>query len=196
MLSIKTSKQSLSKGRALIIGSIVMLIVLAAQTAFAAPPTYITGLVYIDSNENGVWDAGEPGYGGMKDVREDDNGDWIEDYYGTPITFVSAGGDAVEDGYEIMSSGLIVPDPDDVYEDQELCTAQSLEAVEVDELDVATRPCEGTFGFIAFGVDGESWWDVEMTVPDGYRATTATKVTIGVLSGEDTTIDFGIAPAK
>ncbi|MEM9777499.1 MAG: hypothetical protein AAF902_23175 [Chloroflexota bacterium] len=108
---------------------------------------------------------------------------------------MTAGGDVVEDGYTLLSSGLFVPDPDDAYEDQEFCTAQSLEASDVDNLDVAIRPCEGTFGFITF-VDGESWWDVEMTVPDGYRATTATKMTVGVISGEGTTIDFGIAPAK
>lgn len=193
MLSVNSSKQRFSKGRALIVGSIVMLMVFAAQSAFAAQATYITGLVYIDSNENGVWDAGEPGYGGVQDVRENDEGDWVEEYFGTPISFVAAGGDPVEDGTSLLSAGTFIPDEDDDRE--EFCTSQSLEATDVDDLDVPVRPCEGTFGFITF-VDGESWWDIEMTVPAGYQATTPTKMTISVLSGEGGTIDFGIVPLK
>lgn len=185
---IKFSQENLKA--LLVIGSL-LLVLIGVSAASASEPGYITGLVFIDENEDGVWNAGEPGYGGEYTVREDDDENWIWAYYGTEITFTPAGGDPVEDGYMLETAGITEPDEDG----NDLCSAQSYE----DSLDndVPVRPCEGTFGFIVFSFDpdGNAYWDIALTVPEGYRATTPTTINgLGVSSASGSSIDFGIVP--
>lgn len=170
----------------IIILTSALLMLFATQTASAASTAYINGLVFIDENRNGTWDAGEPGYGGAYDVREVEAEVWEWAYYGTEVSFTYAGGDPA-DGDTLMTAGYA----DDDEDGNALCTAQDLD----EEGSVTYRPCEGTFGYIVFA-DGETWWDVAITVPDGYEATSDTTVTVGVTAGNGVSVDFGIAPIE
>lgn len=170
---------------------LVLVIMAVANTVSAADPAYITGLVYIDENQNGVWDAGESGYEGVYDVREVGTDRWEWANYGTEVSFTAAGGDPEDDGTTLLTAGLALPDEDG---EVEICTTQSYEE-SLDDGTVALRPCEGTFGFIVFA-DFESWWDVSLTVPAGYQSTTPTDVTVGIIDNESVVVDFGIVPVE
>ena len=59
---------------------------------------FIPGLVFIDDNQNGVWDVGEAGYGG--ELMYDDDNEMMR-YVGAVITFVSP----AYDDYEVETMG-------------------------------------------------------------------------------------------
>ena len=186
--SLNSSNRTNSRGfAALLVFAGVLLSLLMANSASAASTAYINGLVYIDENRNGVWDAGEAGYEGVFETREVEADVWERAYYGTAVNFVGAGGNPV-DGDNILSAGMQAADEDG----NDLCTSQDLEA-NVEDGAALQRPCAGTFGYIVFA-DGETWWDVSVTVPEGYEATSDTTVSTSVTAGNGIIVDFGIAP--
>lgn len=169
--------------------STTLFFLMNAGSAAAQSPRYINGLVFIDENRNGVWDAGESGYKG-EFSKQKENGVWISAYRGTDVTFSLTNAKEV---YTMQSAGYRAPNKDG----QGACTAQDLQSsIKEGEHDGSKvdpiRPCAGTFGYIIFN-DGKSTWDVNLTIPEGYEATTDTAVVYKV--GEDKQpIDFGIAP--
>ncbi|MEZ4519067.1 MAG: hypothetical protein R3C44_20370 [Chloroflexota bacterium] len=141
---------------------------------------FIPGLVFIDSNENGVWDVGEAGYGGTWEWVEDEE---VNRYVGATITFVSPAYDA----FAVESSPYR-----ELGEDETItCTQQDLVLADGEINPTPVRPCSGVFGLSHAGDDVT--WEVWLTVPDGYRLTSANPQTYVTGSGE-MPIDFGIVP--
>lgn len=66
----------------------ILLLSLGVGSAFAAVQytSHVTGLVFIDTNQNGVWDAGEEGYGGELQWVEDEG---VTRYVGTTVTVMT-----------------------------------------------------------------------------------------------------------
>ena len=152
---------------------LAMLMFVMVGSTFANP-SYINGLLFIDSNQNGVWDVGEEGYKGVYGSYEK-NGAWEWGYQGTQVLFKGVGA-GPEEAIVVETAGY-----QETEAGEAACTQQG-----------SGRPCAGTFGFISF-VDGITW-QAAVAVPDGYRLTTAGMQT--VVSGADNgTVDFGIVPA-
>jgi pimeloyl-ACP methyl ester carboxylesterase len=152
----------------------------------------IFGLVYIDSNRNGVWDAGEEGYPGIwQDYWDPDKEEWVQHYLGTPITF-SAGDE--QNAITLRTAGA-----QDLGDDDAMCHCQDYLTADGpdddDDMDVNAhpmRPCSGTYGLRPAGEDG-TVWRVTLTAPDGYIVTSPNPVYYEV--GKDTgPVDFGLAP--
>lgn len=159
------------------------------EVAAAAPTAYsmvvegtgfVPGLVFIDDNEDGVWQPGEAGYGG--EWR------WVEDeeqsrYVGATITLISPAYDEFE--VETMPYR-------ELEEDEEIvCTQQDLVLEDGEINPDPVRPCSGTWGLSHAGDDVR--WEAWLTVPDGYRLTSVNPQYYVTGSGQ-MPLDFGIAP--
>ena len=162
----------------------VLLVVLVAPAAALADRDYISGLVYLDVNENGVWDMGEEGYGGEYGVAKEGD-DWIWRYRGTTLTFTPIGS-GPDDPFVVESA----PFREMVghEKDGNTCTRQDLDDG-LDEGYVPARPCDGTFGMISWA--DHVTWEVTIDVPEGYSLTSdsALRFTTGT---SNPACDFGI----
>jgi hypothetical protein len=169
----------------LVVGAVVvLLLVLVAPAAALVDRDYISGLVYLDANENGVWDPGEEGYAGEYGVLKEGD-DWVWRHRGTTVTFTSIGG-GPNDPFVVESAPT--RDMEDHESDGDICTRQDLEK-SLDEGYTAERPCEGTFGMISWADD--ITWEVTIVVPEGYKLTSDS--TLQFRSGEEVpACDFGI----
>jgi len=162
-----------------------------ADEAKTTPPAYgyipegtgfVAGLVFIDDNENGVWEVNEAGYGGHMQLVEEDDGWRHEEYVGATIKLTSPAYDEVE----VTSAPYKEPDEDG----NALCTPQDY-GTEDDRNPNPVRPCAGTWGITQAGDD--VYWVVDITVPDGYRLTSANPQSYVTGSGAPF-VDFGIVP--
>ena len=143
---------------------------------------FVAGLVFIDANENGVWDVGEAGYGGQTQMVEEDDGWMHEELVGATIKLTSPAYDEVK----VTSAPYTEPNEDGTA----LCTPQDYG----DEGDgPKLRPCAGTWGITQAG--DEVYWVVDMTVPAGYRRTSNNPQSYVTGSG-DPFVDFGIVPVN
>ena len=143
---------------------------------------FIHGLVFIDDNENGVWDVGEAGYGGEMQLVEAHDGSVHEEYVGATIKLTSPAYDEVK----VKSAPYKEPDEDG----KELCTVQDYG--DKDDLNEnPMRPCVGTWGITQAGDD--VYWVVDITVPDGYKLTSVNPQSYTTGSGAPF-VDFGIVP--
>ncbi len=149
-------------GGALLIGLLLFLTV-AAPTA-AAPDT-VTGLVFLDTNESGLWGPGEPGFGGVTITIE------------TPAydEFVLESASAREADYE---------------GETDLCSYQDT-MVDGEINPSPIRPCEGTWGLP--GTSENVRFIVTVTAPEGYYVTSENPQ-IFVSGTDQAPLDFGIAP--
>jgi hypothetical protein len=142
---------------------------------------FVYGLVFIDENENGVWDVGEAGYGGEVQLVEEDDGWMHEEYVGATIKLTSPAYDEVK----VTSAPYKEPE-----EDKALCTPQDYG--ETDDLNEhPLRPCAGTWGITQAG--DNVYWVVDITAPEGYRLTSPNPQYYITGSG-DPFVDFGIVP--
>lgn len=166
------------------LGAVVMLmLVLVAPASALVDRDYISGLVYLDANENGVWDAGEEGYAGEYGVAKEGD-EWVWRHRGTTVTFTSVG--SGPGAYVVESAPT--RDMEDHESDGNICTRQDLKKA-LDEGYTAERPCEGTFGMISWADD--ITWEVTIDVPEGYALTSDSTLTFR--TGEDVpACDFGI----
>lgn len=156
-----------------------------APAAYSFSPEgtgFVHGLVFIDDNENGVWDLDEAGYGGQMQLVEEDDGWMHEEYVGATVTLISP----AYDEFEVTSAPFKEPDEDK----DTLCTVQDFGS-EDNMNENPVRPCVGTWGITNAGDD--VYWVVELTVPDGYRLTSANPQSYTTGSG-DPFVDFGIVP--
>lgn len=142
---------------------------------------FIPGLVFIDSNLNGVWDVGEAGYGGQLGwVKETE----LTRYVGAEITFTSP----AYDEFVVESMGYRNLDEDETV----ICSQQDL-VIDGKINDNPLRPCEGTFGLTHAGDDVR--WMVSIDVPDGYKLTSANPQYYTTNTGQ-MPVDFGIVPIE
>jgi hypothetical protein len=159
------------------------------ETAVVTPATYSTvvevtgfvpGLVFIDDNEDGIWQLSEAGYGGEWQWVEDEE---MSRYVGATITLISPAYDEFE--VETMPYR-------ELEENEEVaCTQQDL-LLEDGELNPnPVRPCSGAWGLSHAGDDVR--WEVWLTAPDGYRLTSANPQYYVTGSGQ-MPLDFGITP--
>ncbi len=142
---------------------------------------FVPGMVFIDTNLNGVWDVGEAGYGGELTWIKKDN---EMRYVGATVTLISP----AYDEFELTSAGYR-----ELEEGEGIaCTQQDL--VHDGDLNPhAVRPCVGTWGLPHAG-DGIRW-EVWVTAPTGYKVTSANPQYF--TTGQDSTpVDFGIAPVE
>lgn len=160
--------------------AVIVLLVLAVNAANVEAGAYdMQGLVYIDTNLNGTWEPGEPGYDGVWQ--------WVADeelfrYVGATVTVITP----AYDEYELETAGYKEPDEGkDVA-----CTRQDLVLADDVINPNPMRPCSGTWG-LPVSVE-DVFMVVELTVPEGYYATSETRLTC--YTGEDAWMDFGIAP--
>lgn len=169
--------------------AVVLLALMLAMTmgTVLAQDTHIYGLVFIDSNGNGVWDSGEQGYPGVyREYWDDDEEMQIEEYVGAEVSFFAGNEEEI---ITLRTAGMTSD-----------CTVQDY-VVETDDEDdddglmvnpSPGRPCAGTFGLRPAGED-ETVWRVTLTPPDGYVVTSQNPVSYEI--GKDQgPIDFGIAP--
>jgi hypothetical protein len=162
----------------------LLLLVLVAPSAALVDRDFISGLVYIDANENGEWDVGEQGYGGVYGVAKEGK-DWVWRYRGTDVTFTSIAS-GPEDPYIVESAPFREMEKGE--ENGNTCTRQDYED-SLDEGFTAARPCEGTFGMISWADDVT--WEVTIDVPEGYELTSDS--TLRFATGTDVdSCDFGI----
>ena len=180
---------------AMAVGVLAALVLGSGATVSAGDDSHIFGLVYIDSNLNGVWDEGEEGYPGKwQEYWDADEEEWVRHYLGTPISFFA--GDE-ENIITLRTAGArsLAEGEQDLCHYQDYLTADGLDDDE--DMDVNAqpiRPCSGTYGLRPAGSDGMVW-RVSLTSPDGYAVTSPNPVYYEV--GKDTgTVDFGIAPAS
>jgi hypothetical protein len=139
----------------------------------------VPGLVFIDSNGDGVWQPGEPGYGGELTWIEDEG---VLKYVGATVTLISP----AYDEFVLTSAGYVAPEEDETI----TCTQQDLViGGEINSNPV--RPCDGTWGLSHAGED--VFWEVRLTVPDGYALTSANPQYYNTGSGQ-LPLDFGIVP--
>lgn len=158
----------------------IVVLVLVISTATVSATRYdIQGLVYIDENENGVWDVGEPGYGGEYQ--------WVEDeedsrYVGTTVTIITP----AYDEFEVETA------PYRELEDHEEIACHQQDFMIDDEVNPnPVRPCSGTWGLPVNVEDVRM--EVHLTVPEGYYATSPNPIYC-VTCVETPWVDFGIAP--
>jgi hypothetical protein len=139
----------------------------------------VPGLVFIDTNLDGVWQPGEAGYGGqfMWDADKE-----LNRYVGATVTFISP----AYDDYEIETMGYRE------LEEHETVACTQQDVVVDGELNPnPVRPCSGTFALSHAGED--VYWEVWLTVPQGYYLTTANPQYYITGTGQ-MPVDFGIAP--
>lgn len=164
----------------------LLLLVLAIPASAVVGRDFIGGLVYLDTNQNGVWDEGEEGYGGDYGVAKEGK-DWVWRYRGTTVTFTPIGS-GPSDPYVVESAPF--REMEDHEKDGNTCTRQDFEE-SIDEGYVAARPCEGTFGMISWADDVT--WEVTIEVPEGYELTSESTLTF--TTGEEVPMcDFGVVP--
>lgn len=166
----------------------------AAQTADEADiaPSYsftpegtgfVAGLVYIDTNENGMWDLNEAGYGGQMQTVEEDDG-WLHDrYVGATVTLISPAYDEID----VESAPYREPE-----EGKVLCTVQDYAGGD-DLTEHPLRPCVGTWGIVNAGDDVR--WEIRLAVPEGYKLTSPNPQYY-VTGSEEPFVDFGIVPVE
>lgn len=140
---------------------------------------YVSGLVFIDDNEDGVWQPGEAGYGG--EYAYDDESKMMR-YMGAVITLISP----AYDDYDVESMGYRELDEHESV----ACSQQDL-VIDGELNPNPLRPCSGTFGMSHAGDDVR--WEVSVAVPDGYKLTSANPQYYTTGSGQ-MPVDFGIAP--
>ncbi len=149
------------------------------STAAADDKVDVQGLVFIDDNENGVWDAGEAGYGGELMWLDDEE---VTRYVGATVTVTTS----AYDEYTIETAGYREPNEDEV----EVCTLQDL--LVDDELNPdPIRPCSGTWSLPR--VASDVYLTIELTPPAGYTVTSENPIVVQT-SADMGTIDIGIAP--
>lgn len=143
---------------------------------------FVYGLVFIDDNENGVWDVGEAGYGGQPQLVEEDDGWMHEELVGATIKLTSPAYDEVE----VTSA----PYKESDEEKDALCTVQDF-GDDDNMNEHPMRPCAGTWGITQAGDD--VYWVVDLTVPEGYKLTSTNPQSYVTGSGAPF-VDFGIVP--
>lgn len=162
----------------------------AAGTVFAGSNNTVNGLVFVDSNMNGVWDTGEEGYKGEWVEYWEDNA-LVERYIGATVSL------SPDDGvtaYTLESAGYRALTEDEIADGlTDVCTYQDYTTADGDINASPTRPCEGTWGFPQAGETGLVW-KVWVTAPEGYVVTSQNPQTYVAGSGADP-LNFGIAPA-
>jgi hypothetical protein len=141
----------------------------------------VPGLVFIDSNGDGVWQPGEAGYGGEAIWNAEEATD---EYVGAAITLISP----AYDEFELTSAGYVEPEDGEIY----TCTQQDL-VIDGEINENAVRPCSGTWGLSHAGDDVR--WEVWLTVPDGYTVTSANPQYYTTSSGQ-MPVDFGIVSVE
>ena len=161
----------------------------------AGSDTHIYGLVFVDSNLNGVWDPGEEGYTGQWQESWADD-EYISEFVGATVSFHAGDPDN-----PILLASAVPNSTTAAYAEngQDLCTYQDLTLDDGDDADSApdvnattSRPCFGTFGLRPAGESG-AYWTVQVTPPEGYVVTSTNPQY--VTAGSDTGwVDFGIAP--
>lgn len=166
----------------LVLATIALLFSMGVGGASAAisHTSQVTGLVFIDSNQNGVWDIGEEGYGGKLQWVADEE---VTRYVGTTVTVMTP----AYDEYEFETAGY-----------NSSCTVQGFDVDEYGNIvQVPTRPCAGTFG-MSFRTDPTGLdirLEVTATPPEGYKLTSPAMQTF--IIGKDTEpLDFGIIPLE
>ncbi|MCA9923222.1 MAG: hypothetical protein KC419_00050 [Anaerolineales bacterium] len=171
----------MSTSRRLFVVTTLLLLALlvGVTTASAAMKCNVQGLVFVDTNENGVWDVGEAGYGGELIWDEDQE---VMRYAGTEVTIITP----AYDEFELETAGYRELEEDET----DPCCHQDY--VIDGEINAAPqRPCSGTFGLpsVVDDVRLEIW----VTAPAGYRLTSPNPQY--VTTGPDMVpVDFGIAP--
>lgn len=162
----------------------------AAPAAVSAPAPFqmevkgtgfVPGLVFVDSNKDGVWQPGEAGY----------DGEWMWvkadkefQYVGATITLISP----AYDEYELTSAGFaeaeeagdMVCTPQDYFADGKVNPNPQ-------------RPCSGTWALPMAGHNIR--YEVWVTAPAGYYLTSPNPQFYTTGSGA-MPLDFGIAPLK
>ncbi len=147
-------------------------ILASVGTVVAGSDTHVYGLVFVDTNLNGVWDPGEQGFAGATVMLTAGNETKV-------IDLQSAGTRALNEG------------------EKDLCSPQDFTMVD-SEGDVQVnpapdRPCVGTWGLQPAG-ENKAVWRIELAVPAGYVATSPNPQ-YQTASTSPATVDFGIAPA-
>lgn len=162
---------------------LILLVIGFAVPAFAATPDNVHGLVFIDDNLNGVWDAGEAGYGG--EYLYDNNAEEFR-YVGATITLLSP----AYDDFELESASFR-----ELGENEEVVCSQQDTIVndEFVEEEYQMRPCSGTWGLP--GTSNDIRWEVTVTAPDGYYLTSENPQYF-TTGANNAPLDFGIAPIE
>ena len=172
-----------------------ILLLSAVGTVFAGSNNTVGGLVFIDSNMNGVWDAGEEGYKGeWVEYWEDD--ELIQRYVGATVTLSPDNGATT---YTLESAGYVSLTEDEIADGiTDVCTYQDLTTADGEDDDTdpdinasPARPCEGTWGFPQAGESGLVW-TVWVTAPEGYVVTSQNPQ--AYVAGSGNLLNFGIAP--
>ncbi len=171
-----------------LLGLAIVVLVMVLPAAALGEKDFIGGLVYIDTNLNGKWDVGEPGYGGYEGAIKEVDG-WVNRYIGTTVTFTGIGS-GPKDPLVLESAPYREPEK---HEKEGLtCTPQDFKQA-LDENREAVRPCEGTFGMISYADDVT--WEVSIEVPEGYELTS--DPVLRFMTGESVPFcDFGITPVE
>ena len=168
------------KNLSVLLMSFGLLALIVVVPALAAAPDNVYGLVFVDSDEDGVWDVGEAGYDGELTWLEDEE---VWRNVGATITIITP----AYDEYELTSAGARDADYDG---ETALCSYQ--DTVVDDELNESPiRPCSGTWGLP--GVTEDVRYEVWLTAPDGYYVTSENPQYFTTGSGQES-LDFGIAP--
>ncbi|MBK8985566.1 MAG: hypothetical protein IPM39_05715 [Chloroflexi bacterium] len=160
--------------------SLCLFAFVAAVPTFAAEPDSVTGLVFIDKELDGIWDAGEEGYSGVWSWVEDEE---IWRHVGAIVTITSP----AYDEFVLESSG-----PREAEYDGESALCSYQDTLVDDELNPSPiRPCVGTWGLP--GVSEDVRFMVTVTAPAGYYVTSENPqyFTTGTDQGP---LNFGIAP--
>ena len=141
---------------------------------------FVPGLVFIDTNLDGIWQPGEAGYGG--ELLWDENIEMTR-YMGAIVTLISP----AYDEYELETVGYRELEEHETA----ACTQQDLVLEDGEINPNPVRPCSGTFGLSHAGDD--VYWVVELAAPAGYYVTSANPQFYTTGSGQ-LPVDFGIAP--
>jgi len=149
--------------------------------------THIFGTVFIDTNLNGVWDVGEEGYmGEWEEYWDEDDEVFVQHYVGTPVSLNPGDPDDI---ITLKTAGARELEEDE----EDLCTYLDWIIGDDDEVNPAPmRPCNGTFGLRPAGPK-EMIWEVTLTVPAGYMATSPNPQHVEITS-DTPVVEFGIAP--
>ena len=163
----------------ILLGSMLLLVGIVVPI-FAAGPDNVHGLVFIDDDQDGVWDTGEAGYGGELTWVDEEG---VERYVGASVTLISP----AYDEFMLESAGYRELDEGEV----DLCSYQ--DSVIDDEINEnPIRPCSGTWGLP--GSSSDVRWEVWLTPPDGYEITSENPQYFTTGSGQES-IDFGLTPS-
>lgn len=172
---------------------VVSLVGTTAVFAQGYDDTHLYGLVYVDTNLDGVWQVGEPGYEGMWSEFWENEDDFVKKYVGATVELNPGDPDEI-----ITLETAVIRELADENE-CDLCTYQDWIIEdgpdEDDELDVnpsPVRPCCGTFGIRPAGPK-EMFWEVKVIAPAGYYVTSANPQYVEITS-DTPIVEFGIAP--